>query len=158
MAAAWLAVHLAIERRFRANPSDVGLHWKHFGLAFHHPHYWPQIMTAFGYLWLPLLFTWRYLKREQIAFIVGALPGILVSAVFGIWQESRVWAEWNAVAACLVFSATAEYLHRQRYMETREESVLFEMPSAMPVPEMRGARRAGDRKLGAIASGLPHPE
>ena len=113
MAAAWLAVHLVIARRFRANPSDVGLHFKYFSLVFNHPRYWPQILTAFGYLWLPLLLAWRFLSKKQLCFLLAALPGIAVSAVFGIWYETRVWAEWNTVAAVLVFSAIVKFLGRR---------------------------------------------
>ena len=144
MGVVWLAVHLAISRRFRANPSDVGLHYLNLGIAFHHPHYWPQILTAFGYLWLPLALAWRYLKREQIAFIVGALPGVLVSAVFGIWQESRVWAEWNAVAACLVFSSAITYLRSHGYAATSARSELVEVS---PLAGAKGGARGTE--LGA---------
>ncbi len=134
MAAAWLAVHLTIARHFRANPSDTGVHLKHFGWMIRYPHFWPQTMTAFGYMWLPMVFLWRYLQRKQRAFIAGAVPGLLTTAAFGIWYESRVWSEWNAVAACLVFSAATRYFRQSRY-SYREGSPVGGL-ARVPVPDV----------------------
>ena len=161
MAAAWLAVHVAITRRFQANPSDVGLHLLHFGLESEHPHYWPQILTAIGYLWLPLAFLWRYLRRDQVAFMLGALPGIVTSGVFGIWSESRVWGEWNAVAACLVFSAIVQYLRQMNQTAVVEVAELQDR-SLLEVPvsggHAAGGYRLRKRGFNTVLPGAPEME
>ena len=110
MGAFWLAVHILIARRFKANPRDIGIHRLHFYLMFHYLRYWPQIFSVFGFLWLPLVVLRDRLKRDETAFLAGAIPGLLTTAVFGIWYETRVWSEWNGVVACLVFSAGARAL------------------------------------------------
>lgn len=109
LAAVWLAMHLVIAWRFQANPKDIGLHRLHFYLMFHFHRYWPQVLSIFGFLWFPLTLLRKYLNKDQSAFLAGMVPGLLTTAVFGIWYESRVWCEWNVVIACLLFSAIMRY-------------------------------------------------
>ncbi len=106
----WLAVYLLIAHTFRANPTDVGLHYHQDFRALREPKHLPQLASVVGYLWLPILVWRRLLRRSEQALLLGALAGIAVSAVFGIWYETRVWSEWNAIAACFAAVILLRYL------------------------------------------------
>ncbi len=106
----WAVIHLAIGHAFRANTTDVGLHYHQDFAAISHPKHIPQLASVVGFLWLPLLLCRRLLAPSEQALMLGALPGIAVSGVFGIWYETRVWSEWNAMAACLATIVFMRYL------------------------------------------------
>ncbi len=115
----WLAVYLLIAHTFRANPTDVGLHYHQDFHTFSQPKHIPQLASVVGFLWLPLL-VWRgLLGRSEQALLLGALPGVAVSAVFGIWYETRVWSEWNAIAACFSAVIFVRYLANREPVQAR---------------------------------------
>ncbi len=117
MALYWLAARLVIEHRFRANITDVGIHYVLNRAALLYPAYWPQLASVIGFLWIPLALGWRRLPLLERSLLMGALPGFLMSYVFGIWYETRVWLEWNAIAACLCFTILTEYLNTRKIRE-----------------------------------------
>ncbi len=110
MTVVWLVVHLIIARKFQANPRDIWFHRYHFYVLLHFHRDWPQVMSVFGYLWLPLAFLRHFLTRKEVALIAGAVPGLLVTSIFGIWYETRVWSEWNGVVSFLLFAAVMRLL------------------------------------------------
>lgn len=105
MALFWLPIHVWIAHLYGHNPTDTGIHWGRIGIAIANPLHWPQMASAFGFLAIPLFLGRRYLPRTHRFFILGALPCLLVTLAFGIWQESRIWDEWTVAAA--IFIATA---------------------------------------------------
>lgn len=105
MTVVWIPVHLWIGHIYAHNPTDTGIHWGRIGIAIVNPLHWPQMASAFGFLAIPLFLGRRYITRTHWFFILGALPCLLVTLAFGIWQESRIWDEWAVVAG--IFVATA---------------------------------------------------
>ncbi len=105
MLAFWLPIHYAIARRFAANPSDTNISLLAVGRAVGNPLHWPQIASAFGFLLLPLLMSWRYLTRSQRSFLLGAAPCAVITLLFGIWYETRIWNEWILPVSVLAASA-----------------------------------------------------
>jgi hypothetical protein len=110
----WLVTHLWITHHFRANPSDVGLRYHQDFHAFSQPKHLPQVASAIGFMAFPILVFWRKLPRLELAVLIGAIPGVVLSGILGIWYETRVWSEWNAIAACLVTSIFVRYLENLR--------------------------------------------
>ncbi len=116
--AVWLPVYLIIAHHFRANPTDLGLHYHQDAHAFLQPKHLPQVASAAGFLWLPVMVWRRLLPGDEHALLLGALPGVVFSGVLGIWFETRVWSEWNAIAACLAASVFVQYLRANRQVLT----------------------------------------
>ena len=99
-----LVVRAVISHRFAHNPSDTHIHWLGMARSIGNPLHWPQIASAFGFLALPLYLGRRLLSRVQRIFLVGALPCLAVTLLFGIWYETRIWDEWTLPAAVLLSS------------------------------------------------------
>ena len=106
----WVLVRVAISRHFAHNPSETGMHYHEDFHAISQPRHWPQLLSTFGFLALPILLNLQRLSRVHRAFLAGALPGVLFSIVFGVWYETRVWAEWNGIAAFFAFCILLHYL------------------------------------------------
>lgn len=98
----WVVMHRFIGHRFAANPSDVGIHAKFWIWSLRNPLRWSQLASPFGFLVVPFIWGWTYLSREERFFALSMIPGILVTAVFGIWIETRIWDEWLLPAAVLL--------------------------------------------------------
>ena len=107
MTAIWLPVHLWIVHRFANNPNDTGMHWTRILILFVNPLHWPQLASAFGFLAFPLYLGRRYLARNQQFLLLGTLPCLLTTLVFGVWYETRIWDEWIVPAAALLATAFA---------------------------------------------------
>ncbi len=84
----WAIMHQVIGHRFSANPSDAGIHAK--------------LASPFGFLVVPFIWGWKYLSRDERFLAFSMIPGILITAVFGIWVETRIWDEWLQPAAVLM--------------------------------------------------------
>ncbi len=106
----WALVRLAISHHFAHNPSETGVPYHSTFRAITQPRHWPQLASTFGFLAIPILVNLHRLSRVHKALLVGALPGVLFSAVFGVLYETRVWAEWNGIAACFAFLILLHYL------------------------------------------------
>ncbi len=109
-----LPVYLLIAHHFKAIPSDVGLHYHQDAHAILQPKHLPQVASAVGFLALPVFLWRRLLDRDQHWLLLGTLPGFVFSGVLGIWYETRVWSEWNAIAACLAAGILMRYLDDRR--------------------------------------------
>ena len=124
----WLPVYLFINHHFHGNPSDVGLHYHQNAHAFLQPKHLPQVASAAGFLAFPVLVWRRLLDRDQQWLLLGALPGVVVSGILGIWYETRVWSEWNGITACFASAILMRYLERRTTGPKQPESE--EMPMA----------------------------
>lgn len=102
MAVYFAAVRGVISHTFAHNQSITGVYYQGNYHALIGPQYWAQIASAVGFMLPPLFLCRRYLRPEHRALLYGFLPGLLVTGVFGIWFESRVWGEWCMPAAMLL--------------------------------------------------------
>ncbi len=102
MAVYFAAVRLWISHDFAHNASMTRVYYQQNYHAVTEPHHWAQIASAVGFMLPPLFLCRRYLVPEQRALLYGFVPGLLVTAAFGIWFESRVWGEWCMPAAMLL--------------------------------------------------------
>lgn len=109
MLAAWILFRFYIRHRFAANASELGVHYNSTLHVLLNPVHWPQIASAFGFLLVPLCLGNRLLSKPQRAFMLGALPCLLVTLGFGVWPETRIFGEWLLPAAVLL---TAEIYRR----------------------------------------------
>ena len=102
MAVYFAAVRGAIAHTFAHNHTAAGVYYQQNYHALIGPRYWAQLASAVGFLLLPLFLCRRYLQPEHRALLYSFVPGLLVTALFGIWFESRVWGEWCMPAAMLL--------------------------------------------------------
>lgn len=102
MLLAWLPLHLWISVHYAHNPSDTGISPLAIKRALLNPLHWPQIASAFGYLLVPLVLGRRFLTRDMRYLLWGALPCLVVTLLFGIWYETRIWNEWIVPAAAML--------------------------------------------------------
>ena len=100
--AAWVPFRLWVTLRYAHNPTELGIHKSQMLHVFLNPLHWPQTLSAFGFLLLPLLLARKRLSRKQQLFLWSALPGVLVTLAFGVWYESRIFDEWAFLAAVLL--------------------------------------------------------
>jgi hypothetical protein len=109
----WVLVRGSISHHFAGNPTDVRIHWEHWYYAFHNPYKWAQFASPFGFLLIPFCWGWKYLTRDERFFVFGALPGIAVTAAFGVPIETRIYDEWLApMAVLLSLQATRAIAHK----------------------------------------------
>ena len=100
--ACWIPLQMYTHYRFLHNPSEAGFRLLGNLRVLANPANWPQCGSAFGFLLVPLIFGKRFLAQSHQAFLLGALPGFLLTALFGVWIETRIFDEWLAAVACLV--------------------------------------------------------
>lgn len=119
MLGVWIPFRIWILHRYAANLStEMGLH---LGENLHNvvnPSHWPQMLSAFGFLLIPLIMGNRLLKPSQRAFMLAAVPCLIVTSGYGVWAETRIFGEWLLPAAVL---ATAEI---DRLFITRRSATL----------------------------------
>ncbi len=98
----WIPVQLYAHYRFLHNSSEAAFRLPGNLLLLKNPLNWPQIASAFGFLLVPLILGRRLLSRGHRAFLLGALPGVIVTCLLGVWTETRIFDEWLPAAACLI--------------------------------------------------------
>ncbi len=101
MFVAWAAIHIAATYAFRHNPSVTGIRYRQDYHTILNPLHWPQVASVGGFLLIPLFMSRRALPRPEQYILLAILPGIFITALFGIWIESRIWAEWCMPLAIL---------------------------------------------------------
>ncbi len=125
----WVIVHTSISHRFAGNPSDTRFHWDNWYIALHNPYKWAQFASPFGFLLLPFCWGWKYLTREERFFVYGAIPGLAVTAAFGVPIETRIYGEWLApMAVLLSLQATRAIAQRSRRASANASPVLTPIP------------------------------
>ncbi len=108
----WVVVRVLISRHFAGNASDSRIHWEFWAPALRNPYRWGQLASAFGFLLIPFIWGWKYLNREERFFVCGAIPGVLLTALYGVWYETRIWDEWLLPAALLMSFQAVRAINR----------------------------------------------
>lgn len=108
----WAPFYLYIAHRFAQSPSETGVHAINILLAIINPLHWPQVACAFAYLVLPFCFGWSYLSRDNRWFVYGMLPCLMVTALWGVWYETRIWDEWMIPAAVLLTTQASPMMRK----------------------------------------------
>jgi hypothetical protein len=109
----YAAIYLAIAHYFAHQPSITGPRMAENLRALRSPKYWPQLTSAFGYLWVVLLLFWKRLSQISRRLLLGLLPCVLVTLFFGVWFESRIFGEFTLAVALLCSEIFASvYLNR----------------------------------------------
>ena len=103
----WLPVRLWIGHHFAANLSETGIRPIGILHAVFNPLHWPQLLSAGGYLFLPMWLARKYLARDQQWFLYAALPCLAVTLAFGMWYETRIFGEWTLSLAVLASTEIA---------------------------------------------------
>lgn len=112
---AWLPVRLLVTHHFAHNSSEVGVRWHSIARAMADPLHWPQVASAGGFLFVPLILGRRYLVRDQRLFLLAAAPCVLVTLIFGMWYESRIFGEWTVASAALLADEVRGMLNERRF-------------------------------------------
>lgn len=110
----WLPFRVVVTHHFAHNVSEVGVRWHAIARAIADPLHWPQVASAGGFFFVPLLLGWRYLSRDQRVFLLAAAPCVLVTLVFGMWYESRIFGEWTVALAVLLAEELRGFLAESR--------------------------------------------
>ncbi len=111
---AWLPLRLAIVHHFANNPGETGVRPIGILHAVADPLHWPQVASAGGFLFLPLWMARKYLTDDQRIFMLAALPCLVVTLIFGMWYESRIFGEWTVALSVLLCQAFAGWLDSRR--------------------------------------------
>jgi hypothetical protein len=101
MLVAWAAIYFGATHAFQHNPSVTGIRYRQNYQTLLNPWHWAQLASAGGFLLVPLFLARRALPRPEQYILLATLPGIFIAALFGIWVESRIWAEWCMPLAIL---------------------------------------------------------
>ena len=107
----WLPVRLAVTHHFAHNANEVGIRGHQILRALANPLHWPQVASAGGFLLIPLLLGRRLLRPEGRIFLLAAAPCVLVTLIFGLWYESRIFGEWTVALALLLAEELRAYLY-----------------------------------------------
>jgi hypothetical protein len=98
----WAAWHIFIFHFFRRNSSEYYSRLPFNSYTFTRLRYYPQLLSACGYL-LPFLLVFRkHVHDAQLRLWMWAIPGwYAVMAVWGILVETRVFGELLPFVACI---------------------------------------------------------
>jgi hypothetical protein len=123
MFALWVPFRLYIARVFAHNGSETGVHYHRLRESVMNPIHWPQTLSAFGFLLIPLWWGRKRLSRVQRYFLLGTIPCLLATLAFAVWSETRVFDEWILPFAALVTAECATWFSHNR--AARADSVEF---------------------------------
>jgi hypothetical protein len=101
-AAVWVSFRIHVTHLFAHNPTELGIHKSQMIHALTNPLHWPQDASALGFLLVPMLLGRALLTRRHKLFVTAALPGFLVTLLYGVWYESRIFDEWAVAVAVLL--------------------------------------------------------
>ncbi|TCK71715.1 hypothetical protein [Acidipila rosea] len=100
---AWLLVQIYIYHLFKHNMSVIGNRFPANLMRLTVPTTWPQILSAFGFLW-PFLWLYRkLLSPRHLRILYAMVPRCAVVLWFGIWTETRIFGEFTLLSA--IFAA-----------------------------------------------------
>ena len=95
------------------------------------PMHWPQTLSAFGFLLIPLWWGRKRLSKVQRYFLLGTIPCLLVTLAFAVWSETRVFDEWILPMAALVTAECVTWFSDDRTVRG-DELDLHDAPEAAP--------------------------
>lgn len=107
----WLPIHLYLMHRFATNSSDVGVHWSGMLHSIINPLHWPQLASAGGFLAVPLWLGRTNLNADERAFLYASIPCVMLTILFGMWFETRIFGEWTVAIAILLTSELTTVLN-----------------------------------------------
>lgn len=110
----WLPFRLYIVHLFANNPTEVGVRWMGMFHAIVNPLHWSQLASAGGFLMVPLWLGRANLKSDERVFLYASVPGLLVTLLFGVWIETRIFDEWT-VAIAILLTSESNSLLQQRF-------------------------------------------
>jgi hypothetical protein len=114
LAVVWAVVRTAVAHQFAHNPSVTGSQIPRNLRDLMSPRHWPQMASAVGFLLPVVTVNWRKLcvrSRRMLGAMWVSLPVLLY---FGIWTESRIFAEYTLLIALLVTEEWVAYLDAYR--------------------------------------------
>jgi hypothetical protein len=113
LAALWCAWHLYIFHHFRENASEYYPRVSLNLFTFAHPRYWPQLLSAGGFLFPFLLLFRRSIADAQLRLWMWTLPIWLGFMFFwGILVETRVFGELVPYLTCLAVLVAEDRIRR----------------------------------------------
>jgi hypothetical protein len=114
LAAAWVAWHLFIFHIFKHNVSE---YYPRISLNLYtmaHPRYWPQLLSAGGYLLPFVVLGRRSIRDPQLRAWLWVLPMWFAFMFFwGILVETRVFGELLAYLTCVAVLIAEDSIRRQ---------------------------------------------
>lgn len=120
LAVAWACLHFGLQARYAANHSENYAHWNQNLACLTNSLYWPQLASAFGFLWLPLWLNRNRLAATQRQFLYFALPCLLPALYYGMWMESRIFLEWSIPAAVLLADQLTHWMNQHSGTEAAQ--------------------------------------
>lgn len=117
----WIPVRLAISHHFAGNPTDTGIHSTYWVWLIINPYKWGQWASAFGFLAVPFAWGFKLLTRQERLFVYSAAPALAVTALYGIWEETRIWDEWLLPFAVLFSFQALRFLAQSNPSELLQE-------------------------------------
>jgi hypothetical protein len=99
-AAIWFSWRVAISHILhRVQPYSSGLEFKNNFSSLLMPSHWPQLLSVFGFLAIPIWMLRHQIADQRLRVIWQAtVPFLLSILVLGIWRETRVFGELSALA------------------------------------------------------------
>ncbi len=65
------------------------------------PHHLPQVLSAGGFLIIPVIFFWRKLRDKDLRLLwFSVLPFLGTALWYGWWNETRIFGEISVLVAC----------------------------------------------------------
>ena len=131
MFALWIPFRLYVTHAFAHNGSETGVHYHRLRESVINPMHWPQTLSAFGFLLIPLWWGRKRLSKVQRYFLLGTIPCLLATLAFAVWSETRVFDEWILPMAALVTAECVTWFSDDRAARG-DELDLHGAPEATP--------------------------
>ncbi len=131
----WFAWHQIVYSMFGANPSEYFPRLQFNLYLATRLRYWPQLASAFGFLWPLLLLYWKQVRDAQLRAWLLVLPvwyGFML--LWAIVTETRVFGELLPFLAPVTAIIAEEVFAARVLRQSREEGLL--------VPAVRRSERA----------------
>lgn len=101
MLAYWTAWHVFVFHLFRNNSSEYFPRVSFNIECIRHVRYWPQLLSACGYLLPFLAICWNRVRDAQLRVWMWTIPAwYLLMGIWGILVETRVFGELLPIVAC----------------------------------------------------------
>lgn len=104
LTAIWASLYHFSMHYFSAHPTLAEpYHWKSNLRALLVPWQWPQLPSTFGFLWLPFIFGFRWIRHQGLQLCAWLFVlWFLIMSVVGVLYEIRIYSEWIPyVAICI---------------------------------------------------------
>ena len=117
--AAWIAVRLQVHSWVHGPALGFELPWT-TDLRMMLPHHLPQVLSAGGFLVIPMWLGRKLVHDKLLGRVwLGSLPLVMATLVFGWWNETRIFGEFN-----VLFAVTAAVQFEQYLRENPDRALL----------------------------------